>query len=74
MTRAEIAEIKEQALRMPLEERAELMESLHVSLLEEPLADWQAELLDERVAQYEKNPDDTLSWEEVKAALRRERA
>ncbi|HSC21780.1 MAG TPA: addiction module protein, partial [Solirubrobacterales bacterium] len=72
--KTEIAEIKEQALRMPPEERAELMESLHISLLEEPLADWQKDLLDERLEYYERNPDDTLSWEEVKAALRRESA
>jgi len=74
MTKTEIAEIKEQALKMPPEERAELMESLHISLLEEPLADWQKELLDERLDRYERDPGDTVSWEEVKAALRRERA
>jgi putative addiction module component (TIGR02574 family) len=74
MTKAKIAELKEQALRLPAEERAELMESLHISLLEEPLADWQKELLDERLAAYERDPSDTVSWEEVKADLRRERA
>jgi putative addiction module component (TIGR02574 family) len=67
------AEIREQALKLPPEERVELVEALNVSLLEEPLSDWQRELLDERLDALEREPDDTLSWEEVKASLARDR-
>jgi putative addiction module component (TIGR02574 family) len=65
-------EIEEQALRLGVEERAELVEALSLSLLDEPLADWQRELLDERLDEYERTPTNTLSWEEVKASLRRD--
>jgi putative addiction module component (TIGR02574 family) len=68
MTKAEIAE---QALRLGVEERADLIETLSTSLLEEPLTGWQRELLDERLDEYERDPSSTLFWEEVKAGLRR---
>ena len=69
MTKTEIAE---QALRLGVEERAELIETLSTSLLEEPLTDWQRELLDERLDEHERSPSSTLSWEEVKADFRRD--
>ncbi|HET9767297.1 MAG TPA: addiction module protein [Thermoanaerobaculia bacterium] len=65
-------EIEEQALKLGAEERAELVEALTTSLLQEPLVDWQRELLDERLDEYERNPADTLSWDEVKAGLHRD--
>ncbi len=67
-------EIREEALKLPPEERAELMEALNVSLLEEPLADWQRELLDERLDAFERDPGNTRSWEEVKASLSRSKS
>ena len=66
-------EIEEQALKLGAEERAELVEALTTSLLEEPLADWQRDLLDQRLDDYERDPASTLSWEEVKASLHRDR-
>jgi putative addiction module component (TIGR02574 family) len=69
MTKTEIAE---EALRLGAEERAELIETLSTSLLEEPLTDWQRELLDERLHEYEQDPSSTLSWEEIKAGFRRD--
>ena len=64
-------ELREEALKLPPEERAELMEALNVSLLDEALPDWQRELLDERLDAFERDPGNTLSWEEVRANLRR---
>lgn len=64
------AQIREEALKLPPEDRADLIDELNVSLLEEPLPAWQRELLDERLDALERDPDNTLSWDEVKASLR----
>lgn len=71
MTRRELVE---EALKLPPEERAELVEALQVSLLDAPPADWQRELLDERLAAHECDPEDATPWEEVRARLRRDSA
>jgi len=63
-------EIREEALKLPPDERAELMEALNVSLLDASLPDWQRELLDERLDAFERDSGNTLSWEEVRAGLR----
>jgi putative addiction module component (TIGR02574 family) len=67
------AEIQAAALKMPPDERADLMEALSISFLEEPLTDWQKELLDERLAEDERDPEDALPGEEILASLRRSR-
>ena len=67
------AQIREEALKLPPEDRADLIDELNVSLLEEPLPDWQRELLDERLDALERDPENTLSWDEVKASLRAHR-
>ena len=67
------AQIREEALKLPPEDRADLIDELNVSLLEEPLPAWQRELLDERLDALERDPDNTLSWDEVKASLRSDR-
>lgn len=69
-----MTELQEQALKLPAEERAALMESLHLSLLGEPLADWQKQLLDERIAEDDRDPDGALPGEELLAWLRKPRA
>ena len=66
-------EIEEQALKLGAEERAELVEALTTSLLAEPLTDWQRDLLDERLDEHERDPANTLSWDEVKAGIHRDR-
>lgn len=70
MTRTEL---QEQALKLPPEERAALMESIHISLLEEPLADWQGQLLDERLDEDDRDPNGALPGDELLAWLRRPR-
>jgi putative addiction module component (TIGR02574 family) len=67
-------EIKEEALKLPPEERAELIDALNTSFLEEPLTDWQKELLDERLAEDERDPESALPGEVLLASLRRPRA
>ncbi|MDY7092614.1 MAG: addiction module protein [Acidobacteriota bacterium] len=63
-------ELQHEALKLPVEERLELAESLWESIERDaealPLHDWQKELLDERLAQAKEDPDGWLSWEEVK--------
>ncbi|HEX9668273.1 MAG TPA: addiction module protein [Thermoanaerobaculia bacterium] len=63
-------------LELPAEERLEIAEVLWRSV--EPddearylaIPEWQREILRERLADRERNPDDEQPWEEVKAELR----
>lgn len=59
----------QQLLTLPIEERVDLLERLHRSLLGEPLPAWQQELLDERVRQADANPASFVTWEEVERDL-----
>jgi putative addiction module component (TIGR02574 family) len=65
------SELQEQALRLPPEERAELLEALQASLLDAPLPEWHREVLDERLADHERDPGAAIPWEDVKDSLRR---
>ena len=61
------------AKSLPLSERIELVEARWESIIQdgyEPeLTSTQAEELDRRLAAHEKNPDDVVSWETVRADL-----
>ncbi len=63
-------EVQKTALKLPVEERLELAESIWESVerdaRELPLHDWQKSLLDERLEAAGKNPDGWLTWEQVK--------
>ena len=65
--------ILDTAKSLPLSERIELVEALWESIIQdgyEPeLTAAQAEELDRRLAAHEKNPDDVVAWEAVKADL-----
>ncbi|MDQ5846550.1 MAG: addiction module protein [Acidobacteriota bacterium] len=65
--------ILDTAKSLPLSERIELVEALWESIIQdgyEPeLTTAQVEELDRRLAAHEKNPDDVVSWEAVKADL-----
>jgi putative addiction module component (TIGR02574 family) len=65
--------ILDTAKSLPLSERIELVEALWESIIQEgyepELTPAQAEELDQRLAAHEKNPDDVVSWETVKADL-----
>lgn len=63
-------EVKEQALRLSVEERLELACTLWDSVGSEadelPLHDWQKRILDVRLESAERDPDGWLAWDEVK--------
>ena len=71
MSDADIAEI----LKLPAEERLRLLEILWESLSRDasaiPLSDAHRAILDERLAEHERNPDDVVSIDEVIADARR---
>ena len=60
--------------QLSVEERLALVEDLWDSIAEDsaamPLTDEQRIELDRRLAEHEANPDDVVSWEEVKASMR----
>jgi putative addiction module component (TIGR02574 family) len=72
-------EVKEQALKLSVEERLELATTLWDSVDREadelPLTDEHKRILDERLAAAERHPDGWLDWDEAKervlASLRR---
>lgn len=68
MTRAEMKKL----LELPAAEKMELAQTLWDSLEPEDetsfltIADWQRQVLAERLADIERNPGDEQTWEEVK--------
>lgn len=72
MTRAEM----EKLLDLPTEERLELAQILWDSIAPEDEAHflaipaWQREILDDRLDDLARNPEDEEPWEQVKAELR----
>lgn len=71
MSRHDVAEI----LKLPVEERMRLAEqiweSLAVNPASVPLGDAHRAIIDERLADHERNPDDVTTRDEVFAAARR---
>ena len=60
----------EKVLRLPAEDRRELMDEISDSLVpEQPLTPELQALLDERLADLDANPDAFRSWDEVKREL-----
>ena len=71
MSEADVAEI----LKLPAEERLRLVEIIWASLVTEPssvpLGDAHRALIDERLAEHERDPEDVVSRKEVLAEARR---
>ncbi len=71
MSDTDVAEI----LKLPAEERLHLVEIIWASLVTEPssvpLGDAHRAMIDERLAEHERNPDDVVSRDEVLAEARR---
>ena len=71
MSDTDVAEI----LRLPAEERLRLVEIIWASLVTDPssvpLGDAHRAVIDERLAEHERNPDDVVSRDEVLAEGRR---
>ena len=71
MSDTDVAEI----LKLPAEERLRLVEIIWASLVTDPssvpLSDAHRAVIDERLAEHERNPDDVVSRDEVLAEARR---
>jgi len=71
MSDTDVAEI----LKLPAEERLRLVEIIWASLVTDPssvpLCDARRAVIDERLAEHERNPDDVVSRDEVLAEARR---
>ena len=71
MSDADVAEI----LKLPPEERMRLVEIIWASLAADPasvpLGDAHRAMIEERLAEHERNPDDVLSRDQVLAEARR---
>jgi len=71
MSNADVAKI----LKLPAEERLRLVELIWESLAAEPsdvpLSDAHRAVIDERIAEHERNPDDVVSRREVLGQARR---
>jgi len=71
MSHADLEEI----LKLPIEERLRLVEAIWQSIAAQPSAvpmgDAHRAVIDERLAEHERNPDDVLSRDEVLAQARR---
>lgn len=65
-------QLLDQAQQLSVDEQIELVEALWDSIVERnavpPLTHAQEAELDRRIADHEANPDDVVSWGEVKAA------
>ena len=61
------ADLQRTALKLPPQDRQELVEVLWRSLEVEPapLSAWPRDLLDERLAALEQNPEEGAPWDEV---------
>lgn len=64
-------QLLDQARKLSLDEQIELVEALWNDIVERnavpPLTEAQKTELDRRIADHESNPDDVVSWEQVKA-------
>ncbi len=71
MTKSQVEEL----MRLPPEERLEVAQLLWESVTPEdetrflPIPAWQGQLLEERLADLDRNPGDEQTWESVKAEL-----
>ena len=62
---------KEEIFDLSAEERLHLIESLWDSLSpsEVPPPEWHKQLIDERLEDHRRNPDDSVSWEDFRDEL-----
>lgn len=67
------AQLKREALQLPVEEQLEIAEAIWERLEnaadQPPIPDWQRQLLDERIAEDDADPEGGSPWEEVKQRI-----
>lgn len=62
--------IIDEILRLPVEERLEIVDRIWDSLEENiPVTEYEITVAKERYEEYQKNPDNSLDWKEVKNQL-----
>jgi Arc/MetJ-type ribon-helix-helix transcriptional regulator len=71
----ELFELVEDVRRKEHRTRSELVREalrryIRAADAEPPLYAWQKKIVDERLEAYRRNPDDTLSWEQIEANAR----
>ena len=66
---------REDILKLPVEERLELVSLIWDSIADDaqgmPLSDAEKRLIDDRVRDMDENPDDSISWSEARESLLR---
>jgi putative addiction module component (TIGR02574 family) len=62
---------KQEIFNLTAEERLQLIESLWDSLspAEVPVPEWHKQLIDQRLDDHRRNPEDSSSWEELRDEL-----
>lgn len=67
------AQLKREALQLPVEEQLEIAEAIWESLEsaadQPPIPDWQRQLLDERIAEDDADPKGGSPWEQVRQRI-----
>ena len=67
------SQLQSEVLQLPVEERLELAEaiweSLEQSASQPSIPEWQRDLLDERIAEGDADPDAGSPWDEVKQRI-----
>jgi len=67
------AQLKREALQLPVEEQLEIAEAIWEHLEsaadQPPIPDWQRQLLDERIAEDDADPEGGSPWEQVKQRI-----
>ena len=65
------AELRQTVLELPVKERQELADALWESLETEPVAlpAWQHQLIESRLAELEKHPEEGSPWTEVESRI-----
>ena len=68
------AAIRKGLRKLPVEDRVEILDELvHLVAADQrdlPLPQWQKDLLDQRLAEFEKSPEDTMTLEEFQKKIR----
>lgn len=66
------AQLEEELLKLPYEERLEIADMLVASEESPPLHDWHKRALDQALEDYRQQPGGEQSWEEIKAETRKD--
>jgi len=66
--------VMREIFELPPTERIRLAKVILESITDDQLADWQKDIIDERLRYEEENPNATITWREIKAGLKRKSA